>query len=69
MKTVQYILANGSMVIATEKEANFGLTALIMKGIGNDKACGKGRLFHADGDIFEGMFINNEANGLGVYTN
>ena len=27
-------MANGSMVIATEKEANFGLTALIMKGIG-----------------------------------
>jgi hypothetical protein len=44
----------------------------------NNKAQGKGKFFHVDGDIFEGSFlINNvfkgewnedKANGFGVYT-
>ena len=28
-------------------------------------ACGKGRLIHSDGDIFEGDWINDKAHGSG----
>lgn len=33
----------------------------------SDKACGKGRLTHADGDIYEGQWSNDKANGFGTY--
>ena len=33
----------------------------------NDKACGKGKLVHADGDVYEGEWLNDKANGEGRY--
>jgi hypothetical protein len=33
----------------------------------NDKACGKGRLIHADGDVYEGDWVDDKAHGKGVY--
>lgn len=30
-------------------------------------ACGKGRLVHADGDVYEGEWLNDKAHGKGVY--
>lgn len=30
-------------------------------------ANGKGRLIHADGDYYEGEWINDKANGKGTY--
>lgn len=33
----------------------------------NDKACGKGKLIHADGDVYEGEWLNDKANGYGKY--
>ena len=29
---------------------------------------GKGRLIHSDGDVYEGEWLNDKANGIGVYT-
>jgi hypothetical protein len=34
----------------------------------NDKANGKGRLIHSDGDIYEGDWVSDKADGFGVYT-
>lgn len=34
----------------------------------NDKANGKGRLIHSDGDVFEGDWFNDKAEGFGLYT-
>ena len=34
----------------------------------NDKACGKGKLYHSDGDIYEGDWLNDKPNGYGIYT-
>jgi hypothetical protein len=34
----------------------------------NDKANGFGKLFHADGDIYEGEWKDDKANGNGTYT-
>lgn len=33
----------------------------------NGKACGKGKLYHSDGDINEGEWDNDKPNGYGVY--
>lgn len=30
-------------------------------------ANGQGRLIHADGDVFEGQWLNDKAHGKGVY--
>lgn len=30
-------------------------------------ANGKGRLIHADGDTFEGFWVNDKAHGKGIY--
>ena len=32
-------------------------------------AFGKGRFFHVEGDVYDGKFANNKANGMGTYTN
>lgn len=32
-----------------------------------NKACGKGKFFHVDGDIFEGHWKDDKANGFGTY--
>ena len=34
----------------------------------NDKANGYGKLFHADGDLYEGEWLEDKANGRGMYT-
>jgi len=34
----------------------------------NNKAHGKGKFWHADGDIFEGDWEEDKANGSGTYT-
>ena len=34
----------------------------------NDKAQGKGKLYHADGDVYEGDWVNDKPNGYGIYT-
>ena len=34
----------------------------------NDKANGFGKLFHADGDVYEGEWKDDKANGKGTYT-
>ena len=34
----------------------------------NDKACGKGRMTHANGDIYEGNFEKGKRHGYGVYS-
>ena len=31
------------------------------------EACGKGRLIHADGDVYVGSWQNDKANGFGIY--
>lgn len=31
-------------------------------------ANGRGRLIHADGDVYEGMWVNDKACGQGTYT-
>ena len=33
----------------------------------NDKSNGKGRLIHSDGDVYEGDWVNNKADGYGIY--
>ena len=33
----------------------------------NDKANGKGKLYHASGDIYDGEWKDDKANGKGVY--
>jgi hypothetical protein len=33
----------------------------------NNKAHGKGKFYHVDGDIFEGNWVMDKANGLGTY--
>jgi hypothetical protein len=33
----------------------------------NDMANGKGRMTHANGDIYEGMWKDDKANGYGVF--
>jgi len=33
----------------------------------NNKAHGKGKFWHVDGDIFEGQWADDKANGYGVY--
>ena len=32
-----------------------------------DKACGKGRLIHANGDVYEGEWLDDKAHGKGIY--
>lgn len=32
-----------------------------------NKSCGKGKLTHADGDVYEGEWEDDKANGKGVY--
>ena len=32
-----------------------------------DKACGKGKLYHPDGDIYDGEWLNDKPNGFGTY--
>jgi len=32
------------------------------------KANGQGKLYHADGDIYEGEWLDDKANGQGTYT-
>ena len=34
----------------------------------DDKAEGKGKLYHSDGDIYEGDWANDKPNGYGIYT-
>jgi len=34
----------------------------------NNKAHGKGKFWHVDGDIFEGQWADDKANGYGTYT-
>ena len=34
----------------------------------NDKANGKGRLIHGDGDVYEGDWVEDKAHGYGIYT-
>jgi len=34
----------------------------------NNKAEGKGTFWHAEGDIYIGDFMSDQANGFGVYT-
>jgi len=29
----------------------------------NDTACGEGKLIHPDGDVYEGEWLNDKANG------
>ena len=31
------------------------------------RCCGKGKLIHADGDIYEGDWLDDKAHGIGVY--
>jgi hypothetical protein len=31
------------------------------------RACGRGRMTHANFDIFEGEWVNDKANGYGVF--
>jgi len=31
-------------------------------------AHGKGKFFHVDGDIFEGIWVEDKASGFGIYT-
>ena len=33
----------------------------------DNKACGFGKFYHADGDVYEGEWQNDRANGNGVY--
>jgi hypothetical protein len=33
-----------------------------------NKANGKGKFWHADGDIYDGTWLDDKANGHGVYT-
>jgi MORN repeat len=47
------------------------LNKLLNKFLGewkNNQAHGKGKFYHADGDIFDGEWKNDKANGHGVYT-
>ena len=47
--------ANTSTTRSTDMESLHGRMDGSIKGVGGeDKACGKGRLYHADGDIYEG---------------
>jgi len=47
----------------------YGLMVLNMKVIGkNNMANGKGRLIHADGDVYEGEWVRDKAQGKGKYT-
>ena len=32
----------------------------------NDKANGKGKYWHADGDYYEGYWLNDKAHGKGI---
>lgn len=34
----------------------------------NNKCSGEGRLIHADGDVYEGMWLDDKAHGFGTYT-
>jgi hypothetical protein len=34
----------------------------------NNKAHGKGKFWHVDGDVFDGQWKDDKANGYGVYT-
>lgn len=34
----------------------------------NNMANGQGRLIHGDGDVYEGMWVDDKAEGFGVYT-
>ena len=34
----------------------------------NDKVAGYGRLIHADGDVYQGYWSNEQADGFGVYS-
>lgn len=34
----------------------------------NNKACGRGTFWHAEGDVYVGEFKDDQANGFGVYT-
>ena len=33
----------------------------------NDKANGKGKFIHVDGDVYEGNWSNDKASGFGIY--
>ena len=33
----------------------------------NNKACGKGKLYHSDGDLYDGYWLDDKPNGYGVY--
>jgi hypothetical protein len=33
----------------------------------NDKMCGKGRMSWANGDLYQGEWKNNKANGMGKF--
>ena len=33
----------------------------------NNKANGKGRLIHSDGDVYEGEWCEDKAEGFGIY--
>ena len=34
----------------------------------DDRACGKGKLVHANGDVYDGDWRDDMANGYGIYT-
>jgi len=63
------MLANGNMDKDMEEEGNIGVMDLCLKVTGkNNIANGKGRLIHADGDCYEGEWVNDKAHGKGKYT-
>ncbi len=33
-----------------------------------NKANGRGRLIHSDGDVYEGLWVDDKAHGYGVYS-
>lgn len=67
------------MDLDMEKENNYGLMDQYMKDIGKIilvlffkckkklTANGKGRLIHADGDVYEGNWLDDKAHGKGAY--
>ena len=80
LKAEQFIQENGLENKEMDLEFKNGQTVLNMKvlfyqlrslkSLGewkNNKAEGKGKFLHVDGDTFEGEWSNDKANGWGVY--
>lgn len=46
---------------------NYQALTFILGEWRNNKAHGKGKFWHVDGDIFEGQWADDKANGYGIY--